>query len=145
MELKVYTDGSCQHNPGKGGYAFDVYDEMGEICLSGDGVENETTNNRMEMMAVICALQNIDKIYKQPFNVTVHSDSAYVVNCFNQNWIDNWKDNGWENYKCQKVKNRDLWEILDELKNKHNVTFVKLPRTHPEIAKVDIKSKKYKI
>lgn len=76
----------------------------------------------MEITAVIEGL----KLLKYPCEVEIYSDSAYVVNAFNQNWIENWRKNGWKNSKKEDVKNRELWEELEDLINKHEVTFIKV-------------------
>lgn len=86
------------------------------------GGNPETTNNIMEITAVIEGL----KLLKYPCEVEVYSDSAYVVNCFHQNWIQNWKKNGWKNSSKEEVKNKELWEELDQLTQIHEVTFFKV-------------------
>lgn len=86
------------------------------------GGKAETTNNVMEITAVIEGL----KLLKYPCAVEVYSDSAYVVNAFNQNWIANWRKNGWKNSKKEDVKNRELWEELETLTKIHDVTFIKV-------------------
>jgi len=86
------------------------------------GGKKDTTNNIMEITAVIEGL----KLLKYPCEVEVYSDSAYVVNAFNQKWIEGWKKNGWKNSNKEEVKNRELWEELDSLVNTHNVTFIKV-------------------
>lgn len=86
------------------------------------GGEKDTTNNIMEITAVLEGL----KLLKYPCEVEVYSDSAYVVNAFNQNWIDGWKKNGWKNSKKEEVKNRKLWEELDKLIHIHKVKFIKV-------------------
>ena len=116
----IYTDGACSGNPGPGGWgAILMCDNVKkEIC----GGEKDTTNNIMEITAVVEGL----KLLKYPCEVEIYSDSAYVVNAFNQNWIEGWKKNGWKNSKKEEVKNRDLWETLDELTHLHQVTFIKV-------------------
>ena len=86
------------------------------------GGKGDTTNNVMEITAVIEGL----KLLKYPCEVEVYSDSAYVVNAFNQKWIDGWKKNGWKNSSKDEVKNRELWEELDKLTSIHNVKFIKV-------------------
>lgn len=86
------------------------------------GGNKETTNNIMEVTAVIEGL----KFLKYPCEVEVYSDSAYIVNAFNQHWIANWKKNGWKNSKKEDVKNRELWEKLEELTKMHKVKFIKV-------------------
>ena len=86
------------------------------------GGKKDTTNNVMEITAVIEGL----KLLKYPCDVEVYSDSAYVVNAFNQNWIESWKKNGWRNSSKEEVKNRELWEELNKFTNIHNVKFIKV-------------------
>ena len=86
------------------------------------GAKKDTTNNVMEITAVIEGL----KMLKYPCEVEIYSDSAYVVNAFNQKWIQGWKKNGWKNSNKEEVKNRELWEELYSLVNIHNVTFIKV-------------------
>jgi ribonuclease HI len=99
----VYTDGACSGNPGPGGWAWAVA-PGGEPSASGG--EGHTTNQRMEILAVLEALRSIDG------PVLVVSDSTYVVNCFRDGWWRRWKTNGWRNAKREPVANRDLWEPL---------------------------------
>lgn len=86
------------------------------------GGKQDTTNNVMEITAVIEGL----KLLKYPCEIEIYSDSAYVVNAFNQNWIANWKKNNWKNSKKEDVKNRELWEELEKLIKPHEVTFIKV-------------------
>lgn len=116
----IYTDGACSGNPGPGGYGVVLKYKDSEKRLSG-GEEN-TTNNRMEMMAAIVALSALTR----PCDVELYSDSAYLVNGFNNHWIENWMKNGWINSKKKPVENKDLWEQLVELTKIHNVTFIKV-------------------
>ena len=120
QDVTIYTDGACSGNPGPGGWgAILMYnDYKKEIC----GGSKSTTNNIMEVSAVIEAL----KILKNPCNVTVYSDSAYVVNCFNQGWIYNWIKKGWKTAGNEPVKNKELWQELYNLTKIHNVKFVKV-------------------
>ncbi|MDP5275021.1 ribonuclease HI [Chengkuizengella axinellae] len=119
-EVIVYTDGACSGNPGPGGYgAILIYEEHRKEISGG---EPDTTNNRMELLAVIESLNRL----KSPCKVKVHSDSAYIVNCFQQGWIHNWKRNGWKNSKKQPVENQDLWKRLDELMKIHEVEYIKV-------------------
>ena len=122
MKKKVvlYTDGACSGNPGIGGY--------GGILMYGDakkeynGAELETTNNRMELMAVIVGLKQL----KYSCQVDVYSDSAYTVNAFLNGWIDTWKSNGWRKADGKAVLNVDLWEELYSLTVEHDVSFYKV-------------------
>jgi len=86
------------------------------------GGEKLTTNNRMEILSVVEAL----KALKQPCKVTVYSDSAYVVNAFQQRWIHNWQRNGWVNSQKKPVENQDLWKLLLEQMKRHEVSYVKV-------------------
>lgn len=116
----IYTDGACSGNPGPGGWGTILMYEDTKKEISGG--KKDTTNNVMEITAVIEGL----KLLKYPCEVEIYSDSAYVVNAFNQNWIENWKKNGWKNSKKEDVKNRELWEELEKLINIHEVTFIKV-------------------
>lgn len=118
--VDLYTDGACSGNPGVGGYcAILIYNGV-EKEIS--GYEIETTNNRMELLAVIKGLQCL----KEPCIVNVYSDSQYVVDAFNQGWINSWQLNGWRTAGKKEVKNPDLWKILLELLNIHTVNFIKV-------------------
>ena len=119
-DVVIYTDGACSGNPGPGGWAAILMAGGAKKELSGG--EANTTNNRMELMGVISGL----KALTRPCNVEVHSDSAYVVNAFSQNWIGKWASNGWKNSAKANVANTDLWKELLELTKIHNVTFVKV-------------------
>lgn len=115
-EVKLYTDGACRGNPGKGGWgAILVY---GKYEKEMSGGERETTNNRMELMAAIQGLSAL----KEPCIVTLYSDSKYLVDAFLQKWVYTWKKCGWRRGKDE-LKNPDLWETLFELVEKHEVTF----------------------
>lgn len=104
--IEVYTDGACSGNPGPGGWAWAVA-PGGEPC--GSGGEAHTTNQRMEIMAVLEALGSLDG------PLTVVSDSTYVVNCFRDRWYERWMTNGWRNSKKEPVANTDLWKPLVEI------------------------------
>ncbi len=119
-KVVLYTDGACSGNPGPGGYgAVLIYGGVEKEIFGG---EKSTTNNKMEMMAVIKGLEAL----KEPCEVEVYSDSAYIVNAIEQGWIDSWKKNGWKKADKKPVKNVDLWERLLELMEKHSVTFNKV-------------------
>ena len=119
-QVTLYTDGACSGNPGLGGY--------GGILIYGDfkreysGSEMETTNNRMEVTAVIVGLKRL----KYPCIVDVYSDSAYTVNAFANGWIYAWKKSGWKKADNKPVSNVDLWEELYALTKTHEVTFHKV-------------------
>ena len=119
-DITIYTDGACSGNPGPGGWgAVLIYNDNKKEISGGD---KNTTNNIMEMTAAIEAL----KMLKEPCNVKLYSDSAYVVNAFNQKWIDGWIKNGWINSQKEQVKNKELWEELITLTQKHKVEFIKV-------------------
>lgn len=119
-KVKIYTDGACSGNPGPGGYgAILIYNDI-EKEISGG--ELNTTNNKMEMMGVIKALE----LLKEKCDVEVYSDSAYVVNSINQKWVYSWKKNNWVKSDKTKAKNIDLWERMLELISYHNVKFIKV-------------------
>lgn len=119
-QITVYTDGACSGNPGPGGWACVLM--YGEHVKELSGYDPETTNNRMEMLAAIQALSSL----KERCDVTIHSDSAYLVNAINQHWTDNWLRNGWMTSKKQPVENQDLWQMLLAQMNVHKVKFVKV-------------------
>ena len=102
----LYTDGACSGNPGPGGWGC-ILSYRGHTREMSGHMPN-TTNNRMEIFAVISGLG----VLKEPCVVDVYSDSAYTVNAFNEHWIDNWQRNGWMNSKKQPVENSDLWKLL---------------------------------
>lgn len=116
----LYTDGACSGNPGAGGWASILSYKGKEKVLSGG--EKETTNNRMELVAVIMGLENI----KNGNSVKVFSDSAYVVNAFNQNWIENWQRNNWQTSGKSEVQNKDLWKRLLSAMDGLDVEFIKV-------------------
>ena len=118
--VDIYTDGACSGNPGNGGWGAVLMYNGAQKEMSG-GVEN-TTNNQMELLACIKALGAL----KQPCKVDLYSDSAYVVNSFLQNWLVNWKLNGWKGANKKPVKNIELWQQLDALCNTHEVTWHKV-------------------
>lgn len=119
-EVTIYTDGACSGNPGPGGWAAILMAGGAKKELSGG--ERDTTNNRMELMAVIEGLRAL----KRPCKVEIYSDSAYVVNAFSQNWIDKWVRNGWKNSAKAEVANSDLWKELIKLTSVHTVRFNKV-------------------
>ena len=119
-EVDIYTDGACSGNPGPGGWGAVLL--YGERRKELSGGAPSTTNNRMELTAVIEALQQL----KERCKVNIYSDSAYIINCFHQGWYRNWQKNGWNNSKKQPVENRDLWEQLIMLTENHEATFFKV-------------------
>lgn len=116
----IYTDGACSGNPGPGGWGSILM--MGKNRKEISGGKKDTTNNVMELTAVIEAL----KLLKRPCKVDLYSDSAYVVNAFLQNWIFGWIKNGWKNSSKEEVKNKELWQELFSLTKIHDVTFHKV-------------------
>ncbi len=119
-EVTIYTDGACSGNPGPGGWgAILIYGKSKKEISGGDP---DTTNNRMEMKAVIEALS----ILKEKCLVNLHSDSSYVINAFKQDWIANWQKNGWKTANKKDVANKDLWIELVELSNRHKVRWIKV-------------------
>ena len=118
--VDIYTDGACSGNPGVGGYCAILMYNGAEKVVS--GYELETTNNRMELLAVIKGLEAL----KETCIVNVYSDSQYVVDAFLQNWVFSWQQNGWKTAGKKAVKNPDLWLKLLELYGNHKVTFIKV-------------------
>ena len=119
-EVTIYTDGACSGNPGPGGWGAILM--LGENRKEISGGSENTTNNIMELTAVIEAL----KILKRPCKVNIYSDSAYVVNAFLQKWIYGWMKKGWKTASGEAVKNKELWQELYSLTKKHKVTFNKV-------------------
>ena len=119
-KVVIYTDGACSGNPGPGGWGSILMYKGNKKEIFGN--KENTTNNVMELTAVIEGL----KLLKFPCEVDLYSDSAYVVNCFNQGWIYNWKKNNWKTSTKGPVKNKELWEELYTLVKKYKVEFVKV-------------------
>lgn len=118
--VEIYTDGACSGNPGPGGWGAILMYNGHEKEIS--GALAHTTNNRMELLAAIEALQ----ILKEPCTVKIYSDSAYMCNAFNKRWLDTWQRNGWQTSKKQPVENDDLWKRLLELRQTHSLTLIKV-------------------
>ena len=121
MKMKhvdIYTDGACRGNPGKGGYGAILVYGGREKELSGG--EPLTTNNRMELMAAIAAMEAL----REPCEITLTSDSKYLTDAINKGWLSSWKKNGWKKADKSKVLNVELWERIDKLLEIHTVTFV---------------------
>ena len=117
-DIVIYTDGACSGNPGPGGWgAILLYKEIYKEISGG---KQYTTNNEMELTAVVEALSRL----KEPCCVTLFSDSSYVVNSINNSWLQGWKSKGWINSKKQILPNLTLWKQLDELLQTHEVTFI---------------------
>ena len=117
MKFKIYTDGACSGNPGKGGWAAIILDsDLNQSSISGS--ESNTTNNRMELLAAIMALNKI----KKKSDITIFTDSKYVKDGITD-WIKKWKLNSWKSSNKKPVKNKDLWIKLDNACLKHKVTW----------------------
>ncbi len=140
MRVSIYTDGAARGNPdGPGGYGtvLEYVDSKGELHVKelSQGYK-KTTNNRMELMAVIAGLEALNR----PCEVELYSDSKYVVDAFNQNWIGSWIKKGWKRGKNEPVKNMDLWKRLLKAKESHKVKFiwVKGHDGHPQNERCDM-------
>lgn len=121
MLIRIYTDGACSDNPGPGGWAavFTKEEELSELS----GYEVNTTNNRMELMAVVKSLRQLIKEHVKENEYELYSDSAYVVNTINNNWIEKWALNGWRTTRGEDIKNKDLWlkylKFIGKIKSKN--------------------------
>ncbi len=136
-DLYAYTDGACSGNPGPGGWGVLLQAKDGEAVVKErtlSGGEANTTNNRMELLAAIHALETLAR----PSSLTIVTDSAYVKNGVT-GWIFGWKRNGWKTSNKKPVKNVELWQRLDEAQQRHNVTWewVKGHAGHPENERAD--------
>jgi len=136
-ELYAYTDGACSGNPGPGGWGVLLIAKDGDTVIKERdlcGGEPETTNNRMELMAAIMALETLAR----PSELTIITDSAYVKNGIT-GWLHGWKRNGWRTTSKKPVKNVDLWQRLDEARDRHHVTWewIKGHAGHPENERAD--------
>lgn len=131
-QVDIYTDGACSGNPGPGGWGALL--RYGEVEKELSGGERDTTNNRMEMMAVIMALESL----KSPCRVSLYSDSKYVLDGV-EKWLPNWKRSGWKTASRAPVKNAELWKRLDEAIRRHNISWhwVKGHAGHVENERVD--------
>ena len=131
--VDIYTDGACSGNPGKGGWGAVL--KYGSAVREMAGGEQETTNNRMELTAVIKALEAL----KEPCDVTLTSDSKYVIDAIQKRWVYSWKSNGWRKADKKPALNVDLWEQLLSLLEVHTVNFVwvKGHAGHPENERCD--------
>ena len=121
--VKIYTDGACSGNPGPGGYAAIIIhnDRLTEIS----GFNKQTTNNQMEIQAVIAALQHVAQIINDVKRVNVYTDSEYLIKGITQ-WINKWKLNNWQTAGKTPVKNKKLWQQLDRYTAKFNTEFIKV-------------------
>lgn len=119
-DVTIYTDGACSGNPGPGGWgAILMYKELRREM---SGYEPHTTNNRMELTGPIAALNAL----KEPCNVSLYSDSAYLVNAFEQHWIDGWQRRNWLKSDKKPVENQDLWKEILRLCGIHNIRWIKV-------------------
>lgn len=119
-EVILYTDGACSGNPGPGGWGAVLIWNGKEKELSGSAPQ--TTNNRMEMRAVIEGLRAL----KEPCHIKIHSDSALIINTFQENWIDGWKKRGWKKSNKKPVENQDLWKEMLRVMSPHKVEWIKV-------------------
>lgn len=118
--VDIYTDGACSGNPGAGGYcAILIFNGIERVISGGEG---GTTNNRMELLAVIKGLEAL----KEPCEVNLYSDSQYVINAINEKWLENWSNSDWRGSSKKGVKNVDLWQALIPLITMHKVNFIKV-------------------
>lgn len=139
MEVKIFTDGSAKRNPdGPGGYGAilqytDRHGQTHEKVISAG--YDSTTNNRMELMAVIAALETLQR----PCRIDLYTDSQYITNTMTKGWIDGWKLNNWMNRSNKPVKNRELWERLLKAAEKHEIAWnwIKGHNGHPENERCD--------
>ncbi|WP_028951191.1 ribonuclease HI [Sulfurihydrogenibium subterraneum] len=127
-KLKIFADGSCLKNPGPGGYCSIITDGEKKAIIKGS--EKNSTNNRMELTAVIKALESLKK---SPYEIELYTDSNYVVNGINS-WLEKWIKNNWKTSSGKPVENQDLWKKLYELLQKHKVKafWIKGHSGHPE-------------
>ena len=132
--VDIYTDGACRGNPGRGGWGAILVYGSREKELSGG--ESMTTNNRMELMAAIAAMEAL----REPCEITLTSDSKYLTDAINKGWLESWKRNGWKKADKSAVLNVELWERIDELLAIHKVTFVwvKGHHGHPYNERCDV-------
>lgn len=132
-DVEIFTDGACQGNPGPGGWGSILRYNNYEKEISGG--EKYTTNNRMEITAVLEAI----RLLKEPCNITLYSDSQYVCNAIEKGWAKKWRANGWMRTKKDPAINADLWEQLLTIIEKHNlnIVWVKGHAGHPENERCD--------
>jgi ribonuclease HI len=132
-KVELFSDGACSGNPGPGGWGAIL--RYKEVEKEFSGAELDTTNNRMELMGVIAALESL----KEPCDVLVTTDSKYVMDAFEQKWLDNWQRNGWKTAGKKPVKNKELWERLLKLSQVHSLSWrwIKGHSGHPENERCD--------
>ena len=132
--VELFTDGACSGNPGPGGWAFILKHAASDSQKEANGGDPDTTNNRMELMAVIQGLEALSR----PTKVDLYSDSQYVLNGL-KSWMASWKKRGWKTASKQPVKNQDLWMRLDELMSTRTLSFhwIRGHNDHPENERAD--------
>lgn len=132
--VELFTDGACSGNPGPGGWGYILRHPASGAEVERSGAERATTNNRMELMAVIRGLEALT----QPSNVELYADSQYVLKGLEE-WLDQWKARGWRTAAKRPVKNSELWRRLDELREKHTLRFhwIQGHNGHPENERAD--------
>lgn len=113
----IYTDGACSGNPGPGGWAAIIIREDDNNTQRLKGGAPQTTNNRMELTAALKALRALD----DPSHVKLYTDSSYLSRAFNESWLDKWQDNGWKTSSKKPVKNKELWQDLLEMDERHTI------------------------
>jgi len=133
--FELFTDGACSGNPGPGAWAFILRGEGIQVEVAKAGFDRQTTNNRMELIAII---RGLEAVPVERGEVTVTSDSEYAVKGLRE-WLDGWKQRGWKNSRREPVRNDDLWKRLDELRDRHNLVlkWVRGHRDHPENNRCD--------
>lgn len=131
MNYEIYTDGACSKNPGPGGYSF-IFVKDDKITYTQKGYSSQTTNNEMELLAIVKALKTLkEKCSALTLDVTVYSDSAYCLNPINLGWLKTWKNKGWKNSSNKPIANLKLWATLYKIlypqrKSKVTINFVKV-------------------
>ncbi len=132
--IELYTDGACSGNPGPGGWAYILKEPAKGAVEENSGFEPSTTNNRMEMLAVINGLDRLD----EPCRVDLYSDSQYVIKGLSE-WLDGWIKKGWKRGKNQPVLNKELWQRLDALRTTHDLHchWIRGHNEHPENERCD--------
>jgi ribonuclease HI len=116
----IYTDGACSGNPGAGGWGAILKYGLHEKEIS--GFASSSTNNQMELTAAVEAIRCL----KEPCEIDLFSDSAYLINGFNESWLEKWKNNGWKTTSKNDVKNIELWKALDEMNKMHRINWIKV-------------------
>ena len=117
MKYKIYTDGACKKNGKKGamgGWAYAIFDEEGTLLLAHTGHEDGTTNQRMEITAILEACKMVATLNENEslYSCEINSDSAYCINCYKEQWYSRWESNGWKTASREPVKNKELWQEL---------------------------------